>query len=1426
MIKRGLKRTLLCVVFLYAAMHYSSAGNDPCSSTPLDPYSSDLQIFNNSANTDSGIPPPPYGGYAGQDIWFDFVMPPGGLVNLIVSGGSMTDPAIAIYSGACDDPKLLYNILDDNCDQDLGPAAILDELTPGETYLIRVWAQNGSGNGSFSIFLSETTEYQPGFFLHSDASEDGDCIMLTDDINTQHGCAWFELPIDFTQPFIHEMTANFGDVDFNGADGICLIYQSNGTDYCGDSGGGIGASGMPNSAIFEFDTYQNGQYSDPYDDHCAFNINGDMNHLNSIEGPVTLGNIEDGLDHSIEFHYDGSGGYELYFDGNLLLSGNYDFINNIFGGSTTAWWGYTAATGALNNEHVICPETEDIELGTQEYQEAFLCPGESFNGYSESGFYIDYESGSGNCLHQINTYIEVYEEPEPGYLETMICSGEIFEYNGSYYDQPGSYELLESASNGCDSIVYLEITMPELEIYINGSEPINCSNPQVELDLEVYSDPAYDYVDFYWDTPTGRGYDWYYEATEAGYYDVTVTFYLGDYFCDVTTSTFIDVDTISPQISHLEDINIDCNQLQNNIYLEPVVSGGGDLEFNWYHENEWFNSGEIISILEDGIYVLEVINLENGCSSKDSALVTYSTDFLELTLNENQLDCQTDSFPIELAIEGEVDSLYWEYNGVYFSDQPNPIVVQAGTYSLTAVSIDGCVSRDTLQVLVDTISPLVDVVDYIIPCDSTSIQITVETDSTNSITWHPDHSIPMDLFDPVVSETGSYHFTVTNPHNHCQTEDSLLVSTLGKSPELILSAGSITCYQPEVSIDVNTDMEDLEFTWTFEDSIYAHTADLIVALPGYYYLQAISQTGCSSRDSIEIKQNTQHPSIVLSGDTLNCHKDQVTLAAFVEFADSLQWTGPGGLSVHDTNWSVDHEGIYLFQAWNTGNGCTSIDSIEIIDLSYHPGLTLDYDTLNCHQPAIYLNLEVDTSYQSVQWTLASGNSTTDFQPLIETGGWIDLHLEVEGPCDLDTSFFVVEDFKIPEFDLSGNLIDCRNPETTILIENQDDDVRFEIIDPEGNLFYQESLTSSIPGLYYAILTGTNGCSSHDSIEIRAYLDPPEADIYSNGPITCAEPKAAVWVASEEDNLAFLWSGPGISNAASQMIEALEAGSYEVEISNLHGCKDTLLQTVEAFLDPPEFQLSGNDITCDYPESHLHFESTDSDLSISWQDENKKQLSGESDLTTTSPGWYYLVAENEFGCKNTDSLLISEHSTPPEIEVLSDNPLLVETYLDDRAFIEIAIESEAPYVLSWEPAIDLSCDDCLPPQVLGDEIETYTVYVENDYGCSNEERIDIRYKNKTIIQIPNVFSPHNQDALNDYFTLFGNENVEIIEELKVFDRWGNLVFLTTDFPPNIPELGWDGNFRGRLASKGVYVYVFRVRTIEGEILIYSGDVTIL
>ena len=69
-------------------------------------------------------------------------------------------------------------------------------------------------------------------------------------------------------------------------------------------------------------------------------------------------------------------------------------------------------------------------------------------------------------------------------------------------------------------------------------------------------------------------------------------------------------------------------------------------------------------------------------------------------------------------------------------------------------------------------------------------------------------------------------------------------------------------------------------------------------------------------------------------------------------------------------------------------------------------------------------------------------------------------------------------------------------------------------------------------------------------------------------------------------------------------------------------------------------------------------------------------------------------------------------------------------------------------------------------------------------------------------IPNAFTP-NGDNINDRFVVAEGENCQVVEfHIRIFDRWGRLVFESSS--PE-PQDAWDGTYENEELAKGVYIY---------------------
>jgi len=63
-------------------------------------------------------------------------------------------------------------------------------------------------------------------------------------------------------------------------------------------------------------------------------------------------------------------------------------------------------------------------------------------------------------------------------------------------------------------------------------------------------------------------------------------------------------------------------------------------------------------------------------------------------------------------------------------------------------------------------------------------------------------------------------------------------------------------------------------------------------------------------------------------------------------------------------------------------------------------------------------------------------------------------------------------------------------------------------------------------------------------------------------------------------------------------------------------------------------------------------------------------------------------------------------------------------------------------------------------------------------------------------------------------------------LQIYSRWGELLYETHDLVMNEELKGWDGRHRGQKMNPGVFVWLAKISFIDGERVVYSGDVTIV
>lgn len=202
--------------------------------------------------------------------------------------------------------------------------------------------------------------------------------------------------------------------------------------------------------------------------------------------------------------------------------------------------------------------------------------------------------------------------------------------------------------------------------------------------------------------------------------------------------------------------------------------------------------------------------------------------------------------------------------------------------------------------------------------------------------------------------------------------------------------------------------------------------------------------------------------------------------------------------------------------------------------------------------------------------------------------------------------------------------------------------------------------------------------------------------------------------------------------------------------------------------------------------------------------------------------YQVEVQDIKGCTNMETVSLTE---PPA--------LLADAGEDKETDLGIPIGLLADYMpisadatFNWFPPDGLSCIDCLDPIATAPGTTEYTFTVTDRAGCTSSDRVRVTVEAVREIFAPNVIDLAPLTEENQWFRIRVGPHGELIERLDIYDRWGNRVYHEEALPVDPITEGWNGRINGSIANPGVYVWIAKVRYIDGEVLDQSGTLTIL
>ncbi|HUC82999.1 MAG TPA: gliding motility-associated C-terminal domain-containing protein, partial [Flavisolibacter sp.] len=145
--------------------------------------------------------------------------------------------------------------------------------------------------------------------------------------------------------------------------------------------------------------------------------------------------------------------------------------------------------------------------------------------------------------------------------------------------------------------------------------------------------------------------------------------------------------------------------------------------------------------------------------------------------------------------------------------------------------------------------------------------------------------------------------------------------------------------------------------------------------------------------------------------------------------------------------------------------------------------------------------------------------------------------------------------------------------------------------------------------------------------------------------------------------------------------------------------------------------------------------------------------------------------------------------------------------------------------TWTNGESLNCTTC-PEPVASPKFNTnYRVDFIDSNGCRNNGNVQVVvFCNNDNVFVPNTFSP-NGDGSNDVFYVRG-KGLSRVKTLRIFNRWGQVVFEKANFAVNDASAGWNGSYNGAKPVADVYVYQLEIWCDNSTVVKFEGNIALI
>lgn len=637
---------------------------------------------------------------------------------------------------------------------------------------------------------------------------------------------------------------------------------------------------------------------------------------------------------------------------------------------------------------------------------------------------------------------------------------------------------------------------------------------------------------------------------------------------------------------------------------------------------------------------------------------------------------------------------------------------------------------------------------------------------------------------------GDYTVTV-HDNNGCVSSAIVTISQPSTALTAALAVDDVSCdggNNGSINLTVSNGISPISFLW----SNGATTEDLNGITAGTYSVSVTDANGCAASASAVINQPA-----ALNGNIIT-----TGVACFGESTGSCHLTVSGGTLPYTFFWNTGAvtEDINNLAAGNysitvtDSHNCTVVISASVSQ----PSSALGSSIASKSDVTVYGGNDGSATASGsggtppYQFSINSGafQATGTFSSL--SAGTYTLTVRDAGLCISDVSVTITQ----PWIPLTANILSQTNVlcqgggNGSVTVSGWGGTLPY-VYSIDGSLFQASGTFDSLSAGIYTIIVRDIAL---DLFDVQITISETEAmniavsgeDIYCYGGTTGS---VTAVVTGGTAPFSYSWNTTPAQDTSTA--NGLPAGTYTVTVTDTNGCtasNDVIISQPAVDMD---ISITQDNVLCSGGATGSATAVVTGGLApfiYSWDTPSEQTKETATDL---SAGTYNITVTDSYGCIKTGTVNITE---PQPVEVESS---ITSASCPDSGDGSITLTVEGgtgPYSIFWSDGAEIQNRTGLWPG-------RYGVAVTDKNGCAKSIVMDVDYTwTYNCVVIQQVITPNN-DGFNDVWRI---KNIDLYpnSEVRVFNRWGKMVFSTK----NLSDNPWDGRLNGKLVPTDSYHYI--------------------